>query len=145
MLILAKNKGFTVLEVLIALGILTSFSPIITSSISYVIKSDKKYELIKVGSFYLESIAKDFKYNIPNEELELVRGTFGNEFYIDIEDIFLEKHLQHNILDLINVNNNNSNNFIKITISEEKIIVLVRLSTKFDKFQDFVEFERKVK
>ena len=145
MLILTKSKGFTVLEVLIALGILTSFSPIITSSLNYVIKSDQKYDLIKNGTFFLESIAKDFKYNLSSEDLSLLKQRFGNEFYVNLKEIATEKHLEVNILDLINANNEDSNNFIKINLYGDIIKVSVMLNSKFDKFYDFVEFERKVK
>ena len=137
MLTLKKHKGFTLIEILISLGVMSIFSSVIIASINYIIKSNEKYSLTKNGTYILESVSKEFKYNIEPEEVNLI---IADKLYLSAKDIIENNHINKSILDLILLYKPEDDNYAEINFLENKSLqITVNLKGRLSYFKDFLE------
>ena len=96
-----KNKAFTIIEVLCAMGIfILLFLFIVTVNLNI-----KKIEYNKENSFRYTSFLEAFKYKIvANTAFQEVSALKGNTLYIKGENLYLENLKGTSIVGLVQIN-----------------------------------------
>ncbi len=132
---LSKKKGNVLIEIPIVIAVIAI---VIVISFEAMIKANKMYKLrndVRKNTVIFKSVVGELRYNAKYNEMKDKIGE-GSTFYINEENLILDKMKVSNIKDLLDNNLINDKKFVQVDAHKNSDVISLEISLKGENSHD---------
>ncbi|WP_315113040.1 hypothetical protein [Clostridium intestinale] len=132
---LSKKKGNVLIEIPVVIAIIAI---VIVISFEAMIKANKMYKLrndVRKNTVIFKSVVGELRYNTKYNEMKNKIGE-SSTFYINEENLILDKMKENNIKDLFDNNLINEKKFIQVDAHNDLDVISLEITLKGENSND---------
>lgn len=132
---LSKKKGNVLIEIPVVIAVIAI---VIVISFEAMIKANKMYKLrndVRKNTVIFKSVVGELRYNTKYNEMKDKIGE-SSTFYINEENLILDKMKERSIKDLLDNNLINDKKFVQVDANKDSDIIALEISLKGENSHD---------
>ncbi|ERK30207.1 hypothetical protein [Clostridium intestinale] len=126
---LSKKKGNALIEIPVVIAVIAI---VIVISFEAMIKANKMYKLrndVRKNTVIFKSVVGELRYNTKYNEMKDKIGE-SSTFYINEENLILDKMKERSIKDLLDNNLINDKKFVQVDANKDSDVISLEISLK---------------